>query len=174
MKRHYENVESADKVTYFVGPEVEHTIMWGKPTLFKVGEQSLNEILEFHAKGEKKLSQQIDHIYFTANHSLTQIQDWNILGELLNMGFYVTVDGFSEDIRVVEKYFPDNDKLIVIISIPILEAEKRKNTYIKIDIEEFGVGNPGVWCVPLKNITHFQDVNCFTDWSEYKKDIILS
>ena len=172
MKRHYQNIESADGVTYFVGPEVEHTKMYGVPTLFKVGEQPLDEILNYVIIAELKTGQKIKHIYFTANHSLKDIKDWSILDRLLTLGYYVTVDGFAEDIRGLNLPY-ENHQLLVIIGVPILSAEQKSNVYLKVDIEEFGEGNPGVWVTPLKNITKWSEASNFTPWSEYKKDIIL-
>ena len=172
MKRHYSNTESIDNVTYFVGPEVEHTKMYGMPTLFKVGEQSIDDILYWVGVAEQELQLKIKHIYFTANHSLKDIKDWSILDRLLTLGYYVTVDGFAEDIKKLNLPY-ENHQLIVIIGVPILSAEQKSNVYIKVDIEEFGEGNPGVWVTPLKNITKWSEANNFTPWDEYKKDIIL-
>lgn len=172
MRRHYKDVESIDGVIYFVGFEIEYTKMFGAPTLFKVGERPLNEILKYVKIAEEKLEEPINHIYFTSNQSLNEIQDWSILYSLIDMGYYVTVDGSNEEIQKAN--LPDNEKLIIIISIPIVEAENKTNTYLKIDVEEFGIGNPGVWCVPLKNIVHFQETVNFTSWDKYRKDIILA
>ena len=174
MKRNYKNVENIDDVIYFVGLEVEHTKMFGQPTLFKVGDRPLNEILEYVKIGEEKLNCTINHIYFTSNHSLPEIKYWSVLHRLLTLGYYVTIDGFAEDIRKVDGTLPyENDLFIAIIGVPILQAEQKSNVYIKIDIEEFGEGNPGVWLTPLKNIIKFQESINFTPWSEYKKDVIL-
>ncbi len=174
MKRHYKDVESTGDVTYFVGPEVEHTKMFGETTLFKVGDRPENEILEYIAIAEEKTGDKIRHIYFTANHSLPEIKNWSVLHRLLTLGYYVTVDGFAEDLRKVNGTIPyENEHLIVIIAVPILQAERKSNVYVKIDVEEFGEGNPGVWTTPLKNLVKYQDSVNFTPWSEYKKDIIL-
>ncbi len=159
-------------VTFFVGPEVERTKQYGQATLFKVGEQSEEEIIYWLKMGEERYGSPINHIYFTANHSLRDIKDWSILDRLLTRGYYVTVDGFAEDIHKLNLPY-ENHQLIVIIGVPILSAEMKQNVYIKVDIEEFGEGNPGVWLTPLKNITKWSEATNFTPWSEYKKDIIL-
>lgn len=171
MQRHYKDVESVDDVIYFVGPEIEHTKMFGEPTLFKVGDRPLDEILKYVKIGEEKLDRPINHIYFTANHSFSQISHWDIVVSLLDLGYYVTIDSFIYDLN--EMNLSNDEKLIIIIALPISNAESKTNTYLKIDTETFGVGNPGVWITPLKNIIHFQDSENFTPWSDYKKDIIL-
>ena len=175
MIRHYKDTEPTDDVTYFVGAEVEHTKMYGYQTLFKVGDRPLDEII-YHVKlgEEANGGYPIKHIYFTANHSLPEIKNWGVLHRLLTLGYYVTVDGFAEDIRKIDGNLPyENHQFIAIIGVPILSAEMKENVYIKIDIEEFGQGNPGVWLTPLKNIIKYQDTDNFTPWSEYKNDVIL-
>lgn len=182
QKHHYADIQSAEQdhttstmdVVYFVGPEVEYTKMHGVTTLFKVGDRPLDEILEYVAMAEEQTGEKIRHIYFTANHSLPEIKNWSVLHRLLTLGYYVTVDGFAEDIRKIDGTLPyENELFIAIIGVPILQAEQKSNVYIKIDIEEFGEGNPGVWLIPLKNIIKYQDSANFTPWSEYKKDVIL-
>jgi hypothetical protein len=44
------------------------------------------------------------------------------------------------------------------------------NTTIKIDDKDFKSSNPGVWCIPLNELTKR---SYFTDWRQYNNDEII-
>ena len=174
MKRHYNTVSSADDVIYFVGPEVEKTLMYGQPTLFKVGERPYEEILDMVKKAEDLTNQTISHIYFTANQSFNSIEDWNTVDKLLADGFYVTIDGPLKGIcENLNRFQTDNEKLIMMLSIelPNISDLHSKNTYLKLDDVTFYYSNSGVW---VNNFSKLLDENNFTSWEEYKQDLILA
>ena len=173
MKRKYENDETADDVIYFVGTEIEHTNVVGQATLFKTGERPLAEILHYLGLAEEKISQEITHIYFTANHSLTQIKDWTVVSELLSRGYTVTVDGFIDDLEKVMDELTPHKNLIIMAAAPFdYEKFRQHNTYVKLDdrVPFFGT-NPGVWVHPLSKLT---DDDVYTSWDQYQVDEVLA
>ena len=56
MKRDYDSGVT-ESVNFFVGTEVEHTPQYGKKTLFVVGLQNIEDIIEYAEK------QNLHHIY---------------------------------------------------------------------------------------------------------------
>ena len=174
MHRFYDSVDSADDVIYFVGPEVEKTLMYGRPTLFKVGERPYDEIIKMVKKAEELTEQKISHIYFTANQSLGEIENWPTVERLIQNGFFVTVDGPLASVSHILNELPtDNEKLIIMLSIEFLNISNlnSKNTFLKLDDVTFNYSNSGVWVNKLADVT---TVDSFTSWDEYKKDLILA
>lgn len=173
MKRKYTNNETADDVIYFVGTEIEHTRVLGEHTLFKTGERPLDEILIYLRLAEEHVGESITHIYFTANHSLTQIKDWTVVSELLSRGYTVTVDGFLDDLEKVMDKLEPHPNLLIMAAAPFdYEKFRKHNTYIKLDDKEpfFGT-NPGVWVHPLNKLL---DNDVFTVWDQYQVDEVLA
>lgn len=173
MKRNYQGLEDVENAIYFVGPEVEHTSMFGKTTLFKVGDRPLDEILEMLKLAEEKTGESINHVYFTANHSLPDIKDWSVLHSLLEREIYVTVDGFYNDVNIIKDYLPlGHPHLILMLAFPAenLMSMASSNTFIKIDDIDFAYSNTGVWVSKLFDVI---PMSRYTPWSEYKKDVIL-
>jgi len=96
MKRDYAT-GIAEKVTYFIGDEVERTPAWGLRTLFVVGVMASEEITDIATKHE------CDHVYFGANQSFdgNDIGDWvRQIEHVLRLGYKATLD---LDIKHVEK-----------------------------------------------------------------------
>ena len=54
MKRDYTSSNNVTGVTYFVGTEIEHTPAFGKKTLFVVGIQDADEIIEMASNNDTK------------------------------------------------------------------------------------------------------------------------
>ena len=172
MKRNYNDGESSD-VKFFTGYEVEHTPAFDMDTLFVVGAQPLEDILEY---ADEKW---IHHIYLGANHSfhvdLTQhhegeVKKWSdIINGLLDKDYCVTLD---YDVKyhnwVLECGFNEYEKFISQISVKLPDINQLNyNACIKIDDRDFDATNPGVWCHSLHNL---MDRNKFTNWDSYTKD----
>jgi hypothetical protein len=174
MKRNY-NSGIKDSVIFFTGTEVEHTPAFGKRTLFVVGVQPITEI-------EKYLNifdhQDIDHIFFGANHSFTAItpEEWNawesMIMHFLNKNYWCSLDlpaSYAEEfheggLNEQEKFIPQ-----LCISLPYIKLWNY-NTMIKIDDKDFKSTNPGVWTHSLHTL---MDRKVFTDWDQYKTDEVL-
>jgi hypothetical protein len=168
MKRDYKTGESAD-VRYFVGVEVEKTPAHGMRTLFIVGFEHPDTIVEMAEKNNCK------HIFFGANHSYKphvtdDWEDWEqMINPVLDKGYLVSLDipldaaeGFLEGPLV------ENDNFIPQIRVPIPYAKLwNYNTMVKIDDKDFRATNPGVWCHSLHNL---MDRDKFTNWNEYGLD----
>jgi hypothetical protein len=88
------NRSGHDDVNFFYGTEVEHTPAYGKPTLFVVGVQSVDDIALQLTAGTKP----IEHIFFGANHSFDPRNnlDWQrwegMVGAFLSRGYLCSLD----------------------------------------------------------------------------------
>ena len=168
MKRDYETGESAD-VRYFVGVEVEKTPAHGMRTLFIVGFEHPDTIVEMAKKHNCK------HIFFGANHSYKphvkdDWEDWEqMIQPVLDKGFLVSLDiPLDAAEGFLEGPMAENDNFIPQIRVPIPYAKLwNYNTMIKIDDKDFRATNPGVWCHSLHNL---MDRDKFTNWNEYGLD----
>ena len=86
------DTDGRQAVTYFIGTEVENTVMKGERTLFVVGVQPVDEI-QRHADANN-----IRHLYFGTSQSFTpktvgDWTDWNSMMEpLLKAGYWCTLD----------------------------------------------------------------------------------
>ena len=170
MKRNYDS-GIKDDVTFFIGTEIEHTPAYGKKTLFVVGLQEVEKILDL-AKQHS-----CDHIYLGANHSFDDVsfesqERWEDLGiELLKNDLWVTLDfdvRYYDAILDLLCYLNEHDRFIAQISIklPYL-SNLNYNACIKIDDKDFKATNPGVW---VHQVHDLMDRKVFTDWSQYGKD----
>lgn len=163
-----------NSVKYFTGTEVEHTPMHNQRTLFVVGVQPTQEIIE-HAGFEG-----IDHIYCGANHSFDLKDDsaeawlpWEeMCTGLLKSGFWVTLDIDVQRVEGLhESGLTEYNRFIPMISVKIpYIGLLNYNTVLKIDDRDFDDTNPGVWCHSLHDL---QSRNTFTNWTKYEKDEIL-
>jgi hypothetical protein len=163
MKREYSTGE-LDGVTYFTGYEVEKTPAYDTETLFVVGCQPLEEVLE---KAKHNL---VDHIYLGANHSFVPKQEWEdlVLG-LLDAKFMVTLD---YDVKyhewILETGMVERHNFIPLISVKLPYVNQLGyNACIKIDDSDFDHSNPGVW---VHSVHDLLDRNKFTDWRKYGDD----
>jgi hypothetical protein len=168
MKRDYETGESAD-VRYFVGVEVEKTPAHGMRTLFIVGFEHPDTIIDMAEKNNCK------HIFFGANHSYKphvtdDWEDWEqMINPVLNKGYLVSLDiPLDAAEGFLEGPMAENDNFIPQIRVPIPYAKLwNYNTMVKIDDKDFRATNPGVWCHSLHNL---MDRDKFTDWNKYGLD----
>lgn len=158
---------------FFVAAEVEHTPAFSKKTLFVVGVQDVNRILEL-AREHK-----VSHIFLGANHSFASNLAGNpyneIITALLDRGFWVTLDyPAHEHFKVLAMLSPGiwQSRLFVpMLSVRIPKVQtSNSNLTIKIDDIDFKATNPGVWCMHFHEVT---DSNRFTDWQDYGSDVVI-
>ena len=165
------NTEERQQVIYFIGYEVEHTICYGKKTLFVVGVQPVDDII--------RLAQQhgIDHIYFGTSQSFNplsvsheQYEPWDeMIIPLLKKDFWVSLDFDVKHIEgVLESCYCDYDRFVPMISVKLPYIKQLNyNTTIKIDDKTWGATNSGVWSVPLGALTQRK---YYTHWDQYTQD----
>ena len=168
MNRDYQEQPQHD-VTYFVGDEVEHTSHHGERTLFVVGCQHPDEILE------RAQSVSAQHVYLGANKSFRPLETWKeVTAHLLDAGLSVTVDypvwQHYDVIRVMGDLM-SHERLTPMISVEIPHVTGvNPNATIKIDDIDFNATNPGVWCHPLRSLL---DDGLFTGWGAYGQDRVI-
>jgi len=177
MKRDYES-GSKEGVTFFVGKEIEQTPAFGKITLFVVGVQDVEEILHLvknYPYGP------IEHIYFGANQSFPKLRyddverwsKWEVMiKQCLDAGYLCTLDFDVEQVEgLLESCLVEHHLFIpqISVKIPYL-TQLGYNATIKIDDKDFKATNPGVWCLPINDVTQRK---YFTNWFEYKNDEII-
>lgn len=157
------------KVVYFVGYEVEHTIAYGQKTLFVVGTPPVTEI------EQKAEEYDCEYIYFGTSQSYnpTSVNDttkWNnTIIPLLDAGYWVTLDfdvSYVEHVRACG--YNQYDRFIPMISVKIPNIrELNYNATVKVDDTTWGATNPGVWTMPLSDLTRHE---CYTYWDQYVSD----
>ena len=166
------NREGHENVNFFTGVEVEHTPAHGMETLFVVGLQPKEEITP-------RLKTPGQHIYFGANRSFDprSAADWDqwehLVRQCLDHGYWCTLD-FDVSVAelVAETSLVEYNTFIPMISVKIPYVRQMNyNAVVKIDDKDFAATNPGVWCHRLHDL---QSTNCFTDWSQYGNDEIVS
>lgn len=163
------NTNERQKVTYFTGFEVEHTIAHGMFTLFVVGTPPLDEILKFAKE------HMVEQIYFGTSQSFTPktIDDWDrwdqCIQGCLQENYWVTLDFDVSYSNLIHEYgWNESDKFISMISVKLPNIRLfNYNTTIKIDDTTWGHSNPGVWCHSLNELT---TKSKFTFWDQYEQD----
>ncbi len=169
------NREGHDNVKFFFGTEVERTPAFGKPTLFVVGVQPVDEIAHHFRFGRNPNG--IEHIFFGANHSFhpdpdnhLEWQRWeSMITYFLDKGYMCSLDipikcveGFNDtSLCEYRNFIPQ-----IRVSIPYTKLWNY-NTMLKIDDIDFDATNPGVWCHSLHSLMSRET---FTSWDEYKDD----
>lgn len=169
MKREYDTGEHED-VEFFTGIEVEKTPAYGMKTLFVTGIHSHLAIKQDIA------NEQVEHVFFGANHSYNPIteeefQEWdNMMLPLVKEGILCSLDipstinmewFLDSGLVEYENFIPQ-----IRVVIPYIK-QWNYNTTVKIDDKGFKASNPGVWCHSLHDL---MDRNKFTDWSKYGLD----
>lgn len=172
MNRDYSDGKS-DSVTIFVGTEVEKTPAFGMRTLFVVGCHEGEEIVKL-AKWYN-----CEHIYFGANQSFIPTEDENfwpswesMIRTCLDSDFWCTLDFDVKYVEeVAESGFDEYRRFIpqISVKIPYLKL-LNYNATIKIDDKDYESTNPGIWCVPLTDLTKREYYNT---WDVYKSDEIV-
>jgi hypothetical protein len=163
-------------VSFFIGTEVEHTPAFGKRTLFVVGLQDPQIILQEYQNND------VEHIYFGANQSFPalDINDFNNWSEweymvkacLEKIPNYCTLDlDVAQAEGLLESALVEFDNFIPMISVKLPYIKQfGYNATIKLDDKDFAATNPGVWCHSLHDL---QKREVFTDWSKYTKDEVI-
>lgn len=169
------NTQERQQVKYFTGYEVEHTVCHGMFTLFVVGTDPAEEIIEI-AKLHK-----VQQIYFGTSQSFPNIQvndvdEWNkwenMIKACLEAGFWCTLD---LDIRqaegLLEGALVEYDRFVPMISIKLPYIKQYNyNTTIKLDDRTWGATNPGVWTHQLHDLMNMKN---YTHWDQYTQDTQL-
>jgi hypothetical protein len=168
------NREGHEAVNFFYGVEVEHTPAYGKFTLFVVGVQKSEDILNALGRSD----QPVEHIFFGANHSFDPQNnlDWSrwegMIGSFLPLGYLCSLDipitavsEFNETgLCEYRNFIPQ-----IRVSVPYTKLWNY-NTMLKIDDVDFDATNPGVWTHSLHSL---MSRDTFTSWDEYSKDQTL-
>ena len=157
MKRPYlNNIDQQSQVDFFVGYEVEKTPAYKQKTLFVVGVQPVNTILE------KFNEANCTHIFFGANHSYlvneeSEWFDWEDMIEFfLRKDILCSLDiSVKNAIDFTESVLLEYNNFIpqLRVEIPYLKLWNY-NTTIKLDDLSFNYSNPGVWCHHLHTLTN--------------------
>jgi hypothetical protein len=169
------NRDGHGEVSFFIGTEVEHTPAFGRRTLFVVGVQDAQIVLQ-EANNNK-----IEHIYFGANQSfpaldINDVNNWAeweyMVKTALEAGWLCTLDlDVQQAEGLLESSLVEFNNFIPMISVKIPYIKQYGyNATIKIDDKDFAATNPGVWCHSLHNL---QKREVFTDWSKYTKDEVI-
>ena len=166
------NTAARKSATYFVGTEVENTVMRGQKTLFVVGVKTVKDIIA-HADKRK-----IKHIYLGTSQSFQpkDNDEWtawdNMISVLLSKDFWVTLDfGVEYADQLHESGWCEHNKFIPMISVKIPNIKLYNyNATVKIDDVTWGHSNPGVWCHPLNELL---TKSSYTGWHEYVGDVTI-
>jgi hypothetical protein len=175
------DLDERQDLSYFIGTEVEHSIMRREPTLFIVGIKPINEILDILRSHNNKLSpkdKHVQHLYFGTSQSFNPKNpyDWeqwdHMITPLLRQGHWVTLDF---DVKYAEQIHDEGwcefKKFVPMISVKIPYIKLfNYHTTLKIDDKSWGVSNTGVWCHPLNELLR-RDV--YTDWKDYHGDTAI-
>lgn len=163
-------------VSFFVGTEVEHTPAFGLRTLFVVGLQDPQIVLQEFNNHDCK------HIYFGANQSFPPLDindnfGWRHWEDMIQTCLkqqitYCTLDlDHAQAEGLLESALVEFDNFIPMISVKLPYIKQfGYNTTIKLDDKDFAATNPGVWCHSLHDL---QNRAVFTDWSKYTKDEVI-
>ena len=169
------NREGHEAVSFFIGTEVEHTPAFGLQTLFVVGVQDPQIILQ------ELDNNNCDHIYFGANQSFPALdkndaegwRDWEYMVQsCLEAGWLCTLDlDHAQAEGLLESALVEFNNFIPMISVKLPYIKQfGYNATLKIDDKDFAATNPGVWCHSLHDL---QKREVFTDWSKYTKDKVI-
>jgi hypothetical protein len=157
-------------VKVFTGIEIEHTMAYGKRTLFlATNELHTDEVLELATLNG------CEAVYYGANRTFQYTIGTHVfqIKKLLDNGYYVTIDYPYADHEEVKKRFAliwNEPKFIPFCSIIFRDSDDDKQLHIKIDDVTFRHSNPGVWTMSMRD---FKDKAGFTDWGQYGKDEII-
>jgi hypothetical protein len=165
-----------DNVSMFIGTEVEHTPAYGLRTLFVVGVQDPQIVLQEFKNND------CEHIYFGANQSFPALdlndgegwREWEYMVSacLESIPNYCTLDlDIAQAEGLLESALVEFHNFIPMISVKLPYIKQLGyNATLKIDDKDFAATNPGVWCHSLHTL---QKRSVFTDWSKYTKDEVI-
>jgi hypothetical protein len=170
------NRQGHEAVSFFIGNEVEHTPAFGLRTLFVVGVQDPQIVLQTFANND------CEHIYFGANQSFPELDkndadgwrdwEWMIQTCLESVPNYCTLDlDVNQAEGLLESALVEFNNFIPMISVKLPYIRQfGYNATLKLDDRDFKATNPGVWCHSLHSL---QRRSVFTDWSKYTQDEVL-
>ena len=163
-------------VSFFIGTEVEHTPAFGLRTLFVVGLQDPQIVLQEFDNND------CEHIYFGANQSFPPLdrddgevwREWEYMVRtcLEKLSNYCTLDlDHAQAEGLLESALVEFDNFIPMISVKLPYIRQfGYNATLKIDDRDFAATNPGVWC---HNLHDLQNRRVFTEWARYTKDEVI-
>lgn len=176
MIQNYKNA-TGGVVDFFIKEEIKNTPMQGEMTLFVVGLQPIEKIMDTAA------THNINHIYFGANMSFPKTDDFEyqfdvwlpwgqMVEKVLEEDLWATLDiDVSQVAELHGSGLSTYSKFIPMISVKLPQITSfNDNATIKIDDSRFNKSNPGVWCWKLDDLMSKQQ---FTDWEEYGKDAVI-
>ena len=163
------NTQERQDVVYFTGYEVEHTVAYGKFTLFVVGTPPLEDILEMARL------HRVEQIYFGTSQSFNPVdyEDWKVwdnrISECLKAGYWVALDfDVSYAPEIHDDGWCEHHKFIPMISVKLPYINLYNyNTTVKIDDRTWGATNPGVW---THHLTSLMSKENYTHWDQYTED----
>lgn len=169
------NRDGHNEISFFLGTEVEHTIAFGLKTLFVVGLQDSQIVLQ------EAMNNDCEHIYFGANQSFPALdkndavawRDWEVMvQDCLEAGWLCTLDlDHAQAEGLLESSLVEFNNFIPMISVKLPYIRQfGYHATLKIDDKDFAATNPGVWCHSLHDL---QNSKVFTDWSKYTKDEVI-
>ena len=159
-----------ESVKAFTGLEIEHTLAYGKKTLFLATNGfDTDQVLELATLHD------CEAIYYGANRTFQYNIGTHVfqMKKLLDHGYYITIDYPYADHEEVKKRFAliwNEPKFIPFCSIIFKDSDDDKQLHFKIDDVTFRHSNPGVWAMSMQD---FKDKSGFTDWNQYSKDEII-
>jgi hypothetical protein len=169
------NREGHEAVSFFIGTEVEHSPAFGQRTLFVVGIQDADSIMD------TALANACTHIYFGANQSFPRLdvndgdgwRPWErMIQDCLQADFLCTLDlDVAQAEGLLESSLVEFHNFIPMISVKLPYIRQfGYNATLKLDDRDFRATNPGVWCHSLHDL---QKRSQFTDWSKYTQDEVI-
>jgi hypothetical protein len=171
------NREGHESVRFFIGTEVEHLPTLKRRTLFVVGLQPVDDIIEY-AKEEK-----VEAIYFGANQSFALNKDetlydaWRKWEEMImpcleEYKYWCVLDldvKYAE--QLCETTMVGHSTFIPVLSVKLPYINQLGyHAHLKLDDTDFQATNPGVWVHRIHNL---MDERTFTTWSDYLDDKTL-
>lgn len=171
------NRQGHESANMFVGIEVEHTPAYGMKTLFVVGVQPIEDLVQ-----ALDTWPQLEHVYFGANQSfpnphVNNAEEWNkwetMIGACLMRGYLCTLDlDVSAVEGLAESSLCEHHLFIPMISVKLPYINLLNyNATLKIDDKDFQATNPGVWCHSVHDL---KNRAVFTSWSKYSQDEVIT
>ena len=115
------NTEARKQIDFFIGDEVEHTVCYGMKTLFVVGVQDIEKVMQLADSDNCK------HIYLGTSQSFNpaSYEDWkswnSMITPLLNLKYWVSLDF---DVKYADQIHEDgwceHDTFVPMISVSFL------------------------------------------------------
>ena len=159
-----------ESVKAFTGLEIEHTLAYGKKTLFLASNEfDTDRVLELATLHD------CEAVYYGANRTFQYNIGTHVfqMKKLLDHGYYVTIDYPYADHEEVKKRFAliwNEPRFIPFCSIIFEHSDDDQQLHFKIDDVTFRHSNPGVWTMSMKD---YKGKAGFTDWDQYAKDEII-